>query len=201
MVEFNRERKEVVLPEVIEEHISHMVTVNGCTKVDALLDLQEMTDQEVNPMLSKYPEVREYAKLPYKTRMGIMSVLNAGYTITSYSKLAEKEYGLRHNNTFGELVENVRQWAYDKKLNEADPARQMLKVIEELGEVGASMARQDLEGIIDGIGDVTVTLIILAAQHDVRFEHCLEVAYNEIKERKGEMVNGVFVKEADLNAE
>jgi hypothetical protein len=29
-------------------------------------------------------------------------------------------------------------------------------------------------------------------------EECLEVAYNDIKDRKGKMIDGVFVKESDL---
>ncbi|EQA5441074.1 MazG-like family protein, partial [Enterococcus faecalis] len=50
----------------------------------------------------------------------------------------------------------------------------------------------------DGIGDVVVTLIILAMQNNMDLYECLNQAYSEIKNRQGEMVNGVFVKEADL---
>ena len=52
----------------------------------------------------------------------------------------------------------------------------------------------------DGIGDVVVTLIILAMQNDMDLYECLNQAYNEIKDRKGKNVNGVFVKESDLNS-
>ena len=40
-----------------------------------------------------------------------------------------------------------------------------------------------------------MTLIILAAQSGFTATECLEAAYNEIKDRKGKTVDGVFVKE------
>ena len=49
-----------------------------------------------------------------------------------------------------------------------------------------------------GIGDVVVTLIILAMQNDMDLYECLNFAYDEIKGRTGKMVNGVFVKSSDL---
>lgn len=51
--------------------------------------------------------------------------------------------------------------------------------------------------ISDDVGDVLVTLIILAAQHDLELEECLKNAYNEIKDRKGIMLDGVFIKDTD----
>ena len=82
-----------------------------------------------------------------------------------------------------ELVKLVEEWAKEKRLDKAEPEKQMLKVIEEVGEVGAALARNNENDLRDGIGDVVVTL---------------NQAYSEIKNRQGEMVNGVFVKEADL---
>lgn len=52
----------------------------------------------------------------------------------------------------------------------------------------------------DGIGDVVVTLIILAQQNGLTLEECLDMAYGEIKGRTGKMVDGVFVKSSDLKA-
>jgi len=52
--------------------------------------------------------------------------------------------------------------------------------------------------IKDGIGDVVVTLVIIAAQLEISFEECVALAYDEIKDRKGKMINGVFVKEGDV---
>ncbi|MEB5950521.1 MazG-like family protein [Enterococcus innesii] len=97
-----------------------------------------------------------------------------------------------------ELVELVEQWAKKKGLDKADPSKQMLKVVEETGEVAAALARNDQVDLRDGIGDVVVTLIILALQNDMDIYECLNVAYDEIKDRTGKMVNGVFVKSSDL---
>jgi hypothetical protein len=48
---------------------------------------------------------------------------------------------------------------------------------------------------MDGIGDTFVTLIILSYQMGLNPTECLEVAYTEIKNRKGNTVNGVFIKD------
>ncbi|MFB5432298.1 MazG-like family protein [Enterococcus casseliflavus] len=97
-----------------------------------------------------------------------------------------------------ELVELVEQWAKNKGLDKAEPSKQMLKVVEETGEVAAALARNDQDALRDGIGDVAVTIIILALQNDMDLYECLNCAYDEIKGRTGKMVNGVFVKSSDL---
>ncbi|HAP5169006.1 TPA: hypothetical protein IUY98_000936 [Enterococcus faecalis] len=97
-----------------------------------------------------------------------------------------------------ELVKLVEEWAKEKRLDKAEPEKQMLKVIEEVGEVWAALARNNENDLRDGIGDVVVTLIILAMQNNMDLYECLNQAYSEIKNRQGKMVNGVFVKEADL---
>lgn len=50
----------------------------------------------------------------------------------------------------------------------------------------------------DAIGDTLVTIIVLAHQLDLDVTECLGIAYEEIKNRKGKMINGTFVKESDL---
>ena len=97
-----------------------------------------------------------------------------------------------------ELVKLVEEWAKEKRLDKAEPEKQMLKVIEEVGEVGAALSRNNENDLRDGIGDMVVTLIILAMQNNMDLYECLNQAYSEIKNRQGKMVNGVFVKEADL---
>lgn len=83
-------------------------------------------------------------------------------------------------------------------MDEADPTKQMLKLFEEVGEVASGMARGDVEEVKDGIGDVFVVITILAAQLGTSVEECTSLAYNEIKDRQGRMVDGIFVKESDL---
>lgn len=155
-----------------------------------------------------------------------------------------------------ELIQKVEQWAIDRNLHTADSKGQALKVVEEFTEMLIADREDNVEGIIDGVGDTYVTLIILCKQLDIDFskffkmvenewgaynvpeealnylvsglakknkddftlgmiyilatliyvewerqltpEQCLSVAYNEIKDRKGRMIDGVFVKESDL---
>ncbi|MEK4700383.1 MazG-like family protein [Solibacillus sp. FSL R7-0668] len=96
------------------------------------------------------------------------------------------------------LVSQVGQWSIEKGLHQADSSKQFLKVTEEVGEVAAALARNDKDALKDGIGDVVVTLIILAQQNNLTLHECLQCAYDEIKGRTGQMVNGVFVKSSDL---
>ena len=94
-----------------------------------------------------------------------------------------------------DLEINVIQWANNRNLlnpNNAD--KQLIKTFEELGEVARAILKDDEEGLIDGIGDVLVTLIILANQKGLTIEQCLKHAWNEIKDRKGKTVNGTFIK-------
>ena len=94
--------------------------------------------------------------------------------------------------------ELIRRWAEDRNLIEgSDPFRQSVKLFEELGELAAGIARNQREAVMDGIGDAVVVLTILAAQHNMRIEDCIAAAWDEIKDRRGRMIDGVFVKEGD----
>lgn len=97
------------------------------------------------------------------------------------------------------LITLIEAWAVARNLHTANPNKQMLKLYEEAGEISASMARGNIEGIKDGIGDVVVVLTILSQQMGFTITECIEMAYEEIKDRKGRMIDGVFVKEADLH--
>lgn len=91
----------------------------------------------------------------------------------------------------------IRQWAEDRNLIKgATPAAQYQKLCEEVGELGRGLIEDNADLTLDSIGDVVVVLTILAAQLDMTIEQCIEAAYEEIKDRKGKMVNGQFVKDA-----
>ena len=96
------------------------------------------------------------------------------------------------------LTTKIKEWSVDKSLNRAEPSKQMLKLMEEVGELAQGLAKNNREQVIDSIGDVYVVLTILSQQLDLNIEDCIQIAHNEIADRKGEMVNGVFVKEEDL---
>lgn len=96
----------------------------------------------------------------------------------------------------GWLVDKVVAWGEEKSLN--DPKAQLNKVIEEIGEVAHEITRNNLDTkeLKDGIGDTLVTLIILANICGTDVTSCLELAYNEIKDRTGTTENGTFIKNA-----
>lgn len=94
------------------------------------------------------------------------------------------------------LIDRIEIWAEDRNLIEgATSQAQMVKLTEEVGEIAAAVARGNREALKDGIGDAVVVLTILAAQNDLTLEECVAAAYNEIKDRKGRMIDGVFVRE------
>lgn len=97
-----------------------------------------------------------------------------------------------------ELIENVKNWGYEKGIIVKDNSyKQFAKVVEEVAEIGTSLNNRSEHDLIDAIGDSTVTLILLAEQNGLDFEHCLQTAYNVIKFRKGKTQNGVFIKESE----
>ena len=57
---------------------------------------------------------------------------------------------------------------------------------------------ESMEPIPDHFFYAITTGIAVAKRNGFDFLACIEMAWNEIKDRKGRMVDGVFVKEADL---
>ena len=112
------------------------------------------------------------------------------------------------------LIEKVKQWHYDRNLIKGSTDKaQMNKLYEEVLELHESVIRElsdkynytftgemriptgYAERKKDDIGDIMVVLINIAERNGLTLEQCLEHAYNDIKDRKGKMVDGVFVKE------
>lgn len=56
-----------------------------------------------------------------------------------------------------------------------------------------------LRNFIQSTNDIVNRLSVIAERYGMELEECLQSAYNEIKDRRGKMINGVFVKESDLN--
>lgn len=111
--------------------------------------------------------------------------------------------GYDTNNTFSELITKVNEWADERNLKQADPKVQWMRVTEEVGEIRDVLLKptkftEPQAALKDAIGDTLVTIIVLAHQLDLDVTECLGLAYEEIKSRKGKMVNGTFVKESDL---
>lgn len=107
------------------------------------------------------------------------------------------------NNTFSELITKINEWADERNLKQADPKIQWMRITEEVGEIRDVLLKptkftEPQAALKDAIGDTLVTIIVLAHQLDLDVTECLGIAYEEIKNRKGRMINGTFVKEEDL---
>lgn len=98
----------------------------------------------------------------------------------------------------------IRHWAEERGIYEnGDPKTQYIKLVEEVGELGVGLLKNDHEAIKDAIGDIVVVLTnlteLLSNDHammaDATIESCINQAYEVIKNRKGSMKNGTFVKE------
>ena len=95
----------------------------------------------------------------------------------------------------------VKAWAEERNLIDGStPERQLVKLQEEMDELTEAIEQGDVEGAVDAIGDTAVVLRIIAAQLEVPWYACLESAWIEIKDRKGKMVDGLFVKETAAEA-
>lgn len=117
---------------------------------------------------------------------------------------------------YQELEKKVLEWAKEKQiLSKATPIAQAEKTLEEVEELEEALKAQYFgleyfinskgkkvntkEEIKDALGDILVTIIIQAEMQNLKLEECLESAYNVIKNRQGQMINGQFVKNEDLN--
>ena len=104
---------------------------------------------------------------------------------------------------FAQIEKLVLQWGKDKgiigrRFGGSSPEAQYAKLIGEAGELGEAIAARDLEEIKDGIGDCIVVLTMIWSMFsDNGLEQCYRYAYNQIKERSGKMVDGLFVKDND----
>jgi len=90
----------------------------------------------------------------------------------------------------------IREWAQTRGLyDKGNTHTQYVKLQEEAGELAKALLQDDKMEIMDAIGDMVVVLTNLAHLEDTTIESCIAQAYNEIKNRKGSMINGTFVKD------
>lgn len=95
------------------------------------------------------------------------------------------------------LIESITQWHHDRNLIGGSTDKdQFCKLIQEAGELSDSICKG--KSVADDIGDMMVVLINIAERNGLSICECLAQAWLDIKDRKGEMRDGVFVKEADL---
>jgi len=99
-----------------------------------------------------------------------------------------------------ELLQLCTKWSSDRGIFVNGTVQsQALKLVSEIGELADNVAKQ--RDIQDDIGDCIVVLNNLAIMNDTTLADCLEVAYNDIKDRRGYLNGaGVFIKDSDRTA-
>lgn len=102
----------------------------------------------------------------------------------------------------------IRKWHEDRNLIEGSTSKdQVLKLLEELGELSQAVIQADSYDtpevpkalIADAIGDMLVIMINICMRNNMSLVSCMDYAYEEIKDRKGKLVNGLYIKEEDQN--
>lgn len=96
------------------------------------------------------------------------------------------------------LIKKVEWWSRDRELHKSNSDKQLLKLVEEVGEMAEAYNKGYTDELKLELGDVLVTLIIFAQQQGFDLNECLELAYDKIANRTGELVNGVYIKQEDL---
>ena len=88
-----------------------------------------------------------------------------------------------------ELVKKIAQWHHDRNLIKgATDKDQFCKLIQEAGELSDNICKG--KDVSDDIGDMIVVLINIAERNNLTLKECLEKAWDDIKDRKGKMIDG-----------
>lgn len=100
-----------------------------------------------------------------------------------------------------ELQTKIEQWAEDRGiLANSKASTQCLKLMSEMGELADNLAKG--KDCRDDIGDCFVVLVNIAKLVGSDITECAEIAYNDIKDRKGFLNEaGTFIKSTDANYE
>jgi len=113
-------------------------------------------------------------------------------TLTERAKPSNGKAYLKTDNRF----QLIRDWAGERGLySKGDTKTQFCKLMEEAGELGRAILKDDNPEFKDAIGDMVVVLTNLAHLGGTTIEDCIDTAYDVISKRTGKMINGTFVKD------
>ena len=112
---------------------------------------------------------------------------------------------MREETTF----ELIRAWAKKKGIyDQGDSKTQLVKLVEEQGELARAILKRDDDEFYDAIGDCVVVLTNIVELYEkerrqsipgpvvtMGIEDCILQAYAVISNRVGKMINGTFVKD------
>lgn len=96
-----------------------------------------------------------------------------------------------------DYIKSSEAWAIRRGLDKTNPDKQLIKLVEEIGELAEAHNKGYRDKQIDSIGDIAVVLTIYALQNGLHLDDCIREAYNTIKDRTGKMKDGVFIKDGD----
>lgn len=103
---------------------------------------------------------------------------------------------------YEELISKIHDWAHQRKIDQADPRVEFMKIDEELGELSTAYNKQNHERLVDSIGDLQIVLLIFCQLVGVDHKEALTAAYQEIADRQGQTTpDGVFIKQSDRERE
>ena len=112
------------------------------------------------------------------------------------SDRAKSNGNWRYDNDDSERFQKIRDWAGERGLyTKGDTKTQFCKLMEEAGELGRAVLKNDKPEFVDAIGDMVVVLTNMAHLGGTTIEECIDAAYKVISKRTGKMVNGTFVKD------
>jgi len=103
---------------------------------------------------------------------------------------------MRDFETFDDFQDAIEDWANERKLiQQSTVEAQLLKLVEETAELITAIRKRDRLATQDSIGDIQTVLAVICVKLDCYLSVCASAAFDEIKDRKGRMVDGQFVKE------
>ena len=104
---------------------------------------------------------------------------------------------MNYGEEIAQLEQNIGHWHHARNLIHGSTDKdQYLKLIQEAGELSDNICKG--KSVQDDIGDMIVVLINIAERNNLSLVDCMRMAWDDIKDRKGLMIDGVFVKEGDL---
>ena len=146
-----------------------------------------------NKAFAKYFQVKDHATASERFPFGQDAYQAYLDTLTTR---ANGNGNWRYDSSESERFQKIRDWAGERGLyTKGDTKTQFCKLMEEAGELGRAVLKDDKEEFIDAIGDMVVVLTNMAHLGGTTIEECIDEAYKVISKRTGKMVNGTFVKD------
>ena len=93
-----------------------------------------------------------------------------------------------------DIINEFRNYKY----KHSSTMEQLLEAVHNLGGISIPII-QGWEVNKEWIELFCINLIIISLFEGLNFAECVKYSYEQIKDRKGRMIDGVFVKEEDLN--